>query len=68
MALHYAAWHETLLPYGIDLPPSFIDNHAGVPTHGIVAEVNKLWGTQLDGDADHGGEGSSVRVAGFTRR
>jgi HAD superfamily hydrolase (TIGR01509 family) len=25
--------------------------HAGVPTHGIVAEVNKLWGTRLDGDA-----------------
>ena len=25
MALHYAAWHETLLPYGIDLPRSFID-------------------------------------------
>jgi HAD superfamily hydrolase (TIGR01509 family) len=51
MALHHAAWRETLLEYGIDCPRSFIDTHAGVPTHGIVAEVNKLWGTQLGGDA-----------------
>jgi len=50
MALHHAAWHETLLPHGVDCPRSFIDTHAGVPTHGIVAEVNKLWGTQLDGE------------------
>ena len=50
MALHHAAWHETLLEHGVDLPRSFIDTHAGVPTHGIVAEVNKLWGTLLDGD------------------
>ncbi len=50
MALHHAAWHETLLPHGVDCPRSFIDTHAGVPTHGIVAEVNKLWGTELDGD------------------
>lgn len=51
MTLHHAAWHETLLQYGVDCPRSFIDTHAGVPTHGIVAEVNKLWGTQLDGNA-----------------
>ncbi|MGD9637057.1 MAG: HAD family hydrolase [Pirellulales bacterium] len=51
MALHYAAWHETLLLHGVDCPRSFIDSHAGVPTHGIVAEVNKRWGTSLDGDA-----------------
>jgi HAD superfamily hydrolase (TIGR01509 family) len=51
MDLHYAAWHETLLRYGIDCPRSFIDGHAGVPTHGIVAEVNQRWGTNLDGDA-----------------
>jgi beta-phosphoglucomutase-like phosphatase (HAD superfamily) len=50
MSLHFAAWHETLLEHGIDCPRSFIDTHAGVPTHGIVAEVNKLWGTCLDGD------------------
>jgi HAD superfamily hydrolase (TIGR01509 family) len=50
MALHHAAWHETLLEHGIDCPRSFIDTHAGVPTHGIVAEVNQRWGTQLDGD------------------
>jgi HAD superfamily hydrolase (TIGR01509 family) len=50
MALHYAAWHETLLLHGIDCPRSFIDTHAGVPTHGIVAEVNQLWNTSLDAD------------------
>lgn len=51
MTLHYAAWHETLLPHGVDCPRSFIDTHAGVPTHGIVAEINKLWGVSLDADA-----------------
>lgn len=51
MALHYEAWHETLLPHGVDCPRSFIDTYAGVPTHGIVAEVNKRWGTNLDPDA-----------------
>ena len=50
MALHYQAWHETLLPHGVDCPRSFIDTHAGVPTHGIVAEVNKLWGVSLDAE------------------
>jgi HAD superfamily hydrolase (TIGR01509 family) len=51
MALHFAAWHETLLLYGVDCPRSFIDTHAGVPTHGIVLEINKKWGTNLDPDA-----------------
>jgi HAD superfamily hydrolase (TIGR01509 family) len=51
MTLHYAAWHETLLPHGVDCPRSFIDTHAGVPTHGIVTEINKLWSVSLDGDA-----------------
>jgi beta-phosphoglucomutase-like phosphatase (HAD superfamily) len=50
MTLHYDAWYETLVPYGVDCPRSFIDTHAGVPTHGIVLEVNKLWGVNLDGD------------------
>jgi beta-phosphoglucomutase-like phosphatase (HAD superfamily) len=50
MTLHYDAWYETLVPYGVDCPRSFIDTHAGVPTHGIVGEVNKLWGVSLDGD------------------
>ena len=48
MALHYAAWHETLLLHRVDCPRSFIDTHAGVPTHGIVLEINKQWGTSLD--------------------
>lgn len=50
MTLHYAAWRDTLLAHNIDCPRSFIDTHAGVPTHGIVLEVNKLWGVELDGD------------------
>jgi beta-phosphoglucomutase-like phosphatase (HAD superfamily) len=51
MTLHYAAWHETLLPHGVDCPRSFIDTHAGVPTHGMVTEIDKLWSVSLDGDA-----------------
>lgn len=50
MTLHYDAWHATLLPHGVDCPRSFIDTHAGVPTHGIVSEINKLWGVSLDAD------------------
>ena len=49
MKLHHAAWHEALLPYGVDCPASFIDLHAGVPSFGVVAEVNKHWGVNLDG-------------------
>jgi beta-phosphoglucomutase-like phosphatase (HAD superfamily) len=51
MTLHYAAWRDTLLAHNIDCPRSFIDTHAGVPTHGIVAEINNLWGVSLDADA-----------------
>lgn len=50
MAQHYAAWHETLLAHGIDCPRSFIETHAGVPTHGVVAEANLFWGVSLDPD------------------
>lgn len=50
MKLHHAAWHEALLPYGVDCPASFIDLHAGVPTRGVVLEVNKAWGVDLDPD------------------
>ncbi len=50
MTLHYAAWRDTLLAHNIDCPRSFIDEHAGVPTHGIVVEINKLWSVELDGD------------------
>jgi beta-phosphoglucomutase-like phosphatase (HAD superfamily) len=49
MKLHHAAWHEALLPYGVDCPASFIDLHAGVPTYGVVLEVNKAWCVELDG-------------------
>ncbi len=48
MSLHFKAWHETLLPYGVDCPRELIDKHAGVPTTTIVAEVNHLYGTSLD--------------------
>lgn len=50
MALHYAAWHETLLAHGVDCPRSFIETHAGVPTHGVVLEANRFWGVSLDAD------------------
>jgi HAD superfamily hydrolase (TIGR01509 family) len=48
MTLHFEAWHETLLVYGIDCPRTFIDEHAGVPTDLIVDEVNDRWGVALD--------------------
>src|SRR5262245_27505217 len=51
MALHYEAWHATLLRHGVDCPRSFIDALARVPTHGIVKEVNQGWGTNLDPEA-----------------
>ena len=48
MALHYEAWRETLLPYGVECPRSLIDDNAGVPTTTIVAEVNRLFSLSLD--------------------
>ncbi|TWU29699.1 HAD family hydrolase [Bythopirellula polymerisocia] len=48
MTLHYEAWHETLLPHGVDCPRALIDDNAGVPTTTIVAEVNRLYGKTLD--------------------
>lgn len=48
MTLHYEAWHETLLPHGVDCPRSFIDDNAGVPTTTIVTEVNRLYSKSLD--------------------
>jgi len=48
MPLHYEAWHETLLEYGVDCPRSFIDDHAGMPTLLIVEEINRTFGVSLD--------------------
>ncbi|QEG37886.1 HAD family hydrolase [Bythopirellula goksoeyrii] len=48
MTLHYEAWHETLLPHGVDCPRSLIDDNAGVPTTTIVSEVNRLYDKLLD--------------------
>jgi beta-phosphoglucomutase-like phosphatase (HAD superfamily) len=48
MPIHYGAWRETLLEYGVDCPRSFIDRHAGVPTRLIVEHVNHEFGVDLD--------------------
>lgn len=48
MPLHYRAWHETLLCYGVDCPRAFIDQHAGVPTRLIVEHVNRDFAVELD--------------------
>jgi beta-phosphoglucomutase-like phosphatase (HAD superfamily) len=48
MPLHYRAWHETLMDYGVDCPRAFIDRHAGVPTRLIVEHVNRDFGVSLD--------------------
>lgn len=48
MPLHYRAWHETLMCYGVDCPREFIDRHAGVPTRLIVEHVNRDFAVTLD--------------------
>ena len=63
MTLHYEAWRETLAEYGVDCPRSFIDEHAGVPTDLIVAEINVRWKTDLDA-----GLVTSVKEARFEKQ
>lgn len=48
MTLHYEAWRETLAEHGVDCPREFIDEHAGVPTDLIVAEINVRWRVDLE--------------------
>lgn len=48
MPIHYKAWYDTLLEYGIECPRSFIDRHAGVPTRLIVEHINRDFGVDLD--------------------
>jgi len=63
MTLHYDAWYETLLEYGVDCPREFIDEHAGVPTDLIVAEINVRWKVDLDADLV-----TSVKEARFEKQ
>ncbi len=48
MPLHYQAWHETLMCYGVDCPREFIDRLAGVPTRLIVEHMNREFAVNLD--------------------
>ena len=48
MPIHTEAWLQTLLEYGVECPPEFIDAHAGVPTELIVLAANREFGVDLD--------------------
>lgn len=48
MPLHYEAWLEALAPYDVEIPRSFIDTHAGMPTEVIVGEINREWRVAID--------------------
>jgi HAD superfamily hydrolase (TIGR01509 family) len=53
MPIHKRLWDEGLAPYGIELPPDYIDTHAGKPTEVIVELVNRDWGVSIDPVAFH---------------
>ncbi len=44
MPIHVDAWQVTLRDYGVDLPKSFIDARAGMPTEKIVEQMNIEFG------------------------
>ena len=48
MPIHIEAWQATLADYGVDLPKSFIDERAGMPTITIVEHMNVEFGVTLD--------------------
>lgn len=48
MPIHIEAWQATLQDYGVDLPKSYIDERAGMPTHSIVEQMNVDFGVTLD--------------------
>lgn len=48
MPIHIEAWQETLRDYGVDLPKSYIDERAGMPTHSIVEQMSVDFGVALD--------------------
>lgn len=49
MPLHLAMWNEALEAYGLQLPKSFIDFHAGKPTDVIIDIINAEHGLSIDG-------------------
>lgn len=48
MPLHVLLWNECLAPYGIQVPKSFIDTHAGKPTDVIVEIINRDHGVAIE--------------------
>lgn len=48
MPLHIRLWNECLEAYGLQVPASFIDTHAGKPTDVIVEIINAEHGLTID--------------------
>lgn len=48
MPLHRQLWDDCLRPYGVSLPPDYIDTHAGKPTDVIVDRINHEFGVRID--------------------
>lgn len=48
MPIHIDAWQVTLADYNVELPRSFIDDRAGIPTITIVEQMNVEFGVSLD--------------------
>ncbi len=48
MPIHVDAWQATLRDYGVELPKSFIDARAGMPTEIIVEQMNVEFGVSLN--------------------
>ncbi|MEQ8211931.1 MAG: HAD family phosphatase [Lacipirellulaceae bacterium] len=48
MPFHVLAWQEQFAEHGIELPQSFIDERAGMPTVQIVLDANQHYGVDFD--------------------
>lgn len=48
MPIHFKAYREVLKDYGIEFDWETFMNLAGIPAIGIIAELNKIYGTSMD--------------------
>lgn len=62
MTVHYQAWRETLVDYGIDLDRAWFDRFAGQTSSDIVALLNEETEASLDA-----GELSMIKDQAFVR-
>ena len=48
MPIHYVAWKETALKYGIDLSVEMFESQAGVPIYATVEKYNVIFNKNID--------------------